>query len=218
MGLLEEGKLLDRSLPQDLCGRFSAVSRHSTLKTYNVVAQQYGAFFAGFRWQYFCTGTYRKRCSRFAAEAHFSTYMSRLRRTLKAPVSFIAVKEFRTSGLGHPPIPIHWHFVVATVPRHRSALKTCARNVWERYYGNFRGEIYDPSEAGAHYLAKLASNTEFDYQAGNLDRLAYSGPSDLYECFQTDDYVPFHAKQLTSGQTLVLRASGASSTSGSPNK
>jgi hypothetical protein len=131
-----------------------------------------------------------------------------LRKSVKAPVACIAVPERRSSGLGLPAIPLHWHFVASVPTQHTTAALRNARFLWERHYGQAKIARYDPERSGARYLAKLAGDSRFEYFDQNLDRLTYRGPTDFFEHFQKDPYVPDHVRHKMSGQTLSLRASG----------
>lgn len=199
-----KGCLLDRSMPKTVSPRLHRVEQKPMLKTFDVCAQQYGTFFAGFGWGLYCTGTYRTKLSRSGADPLFRSFVSRLQDALKAPVAYIAAQEFRTSGLGFPAIPLHWHFMLATPPHLQAALKRSAKRLWEEHHGNFHAGAYDARRSGAWYIAKLASHTNFHYLVENLDRLTYNGPTDLYGQMQEDPYVPTHVRHRPCGQTLML--------------
>jgi len=184
-----------------------AGSFRSELRTFNLSAQQWGTWLAGYPWQYFCTGTYRHRISLVQTETSLRTFFDCLRRGIgNVPIPYAAVRERRSSGLGLPAIPAHWHFMF-TVPEWWSKRSVeLAKELWERRNGRFNIRRYDPSECGAFYTSKLAAGgTEFEIQFANLDRLRYAGPQDMYEALKNDPYVPEHVKHLTCGETLVLR-------------
>jgi hypothetical protein len=175
-----------------------------SLKTFDVIVQQYGIFFSGYPWQIFGCGTYRTPATGEQAKRLLATYFERLRRSIKSPVAYLAVPEWRTSGLGLPAIALHWHFVMSVPPQHTTTALHNSRGLWNEHYGHPKIDSYDPERSGAHYLAKLAGGSNFEYVTGNLERLPYLGPTDIYEYVQTDPYVPEHAKHLTHGQTLVV--------------
>lgn len=180
-------------------------SNSHALFSFDARVQQYGLFFAGFPWQLYGCGTYRLTVSAAAAEAHFGIFLDRLSRRLgKSRVSCIAVREHRFSGCGYSPIANHWHFLLAS-SQHPLELLQAARAVWGERYGDHKMAAYNPAQSGAHYLAKLAGGSRFEFRLQHLDRLAYRGPSDLFAAFQTDPYVPDHVRQRTLGRTLVLR-------------
>jgi hypothetical protein len=60
-----------------------------------------------------------------------------------------------------------------------------ARGLRNEHYGHAKIDPYDPEQSGAHYLAKLAGGSNFEYVTGNLNRLPYLGPTDIYEYVQT---------------------------------
>ena len=60
-----------------------------------------------------------------------------------------------------------------------------------------RGRLY-----GDFYLSKLAGQRDFDYLFANLDRMNHCGSMHATE---RAGYVPEHAKDLFSRQTLALR-------------
>jgi hypothetical protein len=176
------------------------------LKTFDFTVQQYGTFFSGFPWQVFGCGTYRSYTTIERAKQLLAVHFDRLRRSIRAPIAYLAVPEQRTSGLGHPAIPLHWHFVASVPQQHTTTFLHNARGLWKEHYGNAKVDRYDADRSGAHYLAKSAGGSNFDYVAVNLKRLCYSGPADLFEHFQKDPYVPDHVRHMTSGQTLSLRS------------
>jgi hypothetical protein len=182
----------------------NCTARHS-LKTFDITVQQYGTFFSGFPWQIYGCGTYRSYATTDRATRLLTVYFDRLRRSIKAPIAYLAVPERRTSGLGLPPIALHWHFVASVPPQHTTTFLHNARSLWKEHYGNPKIEPYDAGRSGAHYLAKTAGASNFDYVVYNLKRLSYSGPADLYQHFQKDPYVPDHVRHLTYGKTLSLR-------------
>ncbi len=51
--------------------------------------------------------------------------------------------------------------------------------LWTWSYGDVKIERYDPTRNGAYYIAKLASQSGFDYLLETHDRLDYHGPEDL---------------------------------------
>lgn len=185
--------------------RRMGASRRS-FKKLNITAQQYGIFFNGFAWQIFGCGTYRAYTAVERAHRLLAAYFDRLRRSIKAPVAYLAVAERRTSGLGSPGIPLHWHFVMSVPLQYTTTTLHNARFLWDKHYGDSKIDPYDPERSGAYYLAKLAGGSNFEYHVKNLERLAYSGPADIYEYLQTDPYVPDHAKNIACGETLVLRS------------
>jgi hypothetical protein len=177
-----------------------------SLKTFDMTVQAYGVFFKGYPWQIFGCGTYRAKLSDERASKLLTAHFDRLRKSIKAPVAYLAIPERRRAGLGYSPIDLHWHFVMSVPPQHTMTTLHNARCFWEKHYGNAKIELYDDAGSGAHYLAKLAGQSDFDYAESNLKRLSYNGPADLFEHFQRDPYVPDHVRHRTSGKTLLLRA------------
>jgi hypothetical protein len=201
-----EEVLLDRSMlfispPPPL----PIVPPRASLKNFDSAVQVYGTFFSGYPWQIFGCGTYRSNTTIERAKRGLIVYFDRLRRSIKAPMAYLAVPECQTSGLGHPAIPLHWHFVASVPPQHTMTVLQNARSLWYKHYGNAKIDLYDPGRSGAHYLAKQAGQSNFDYVVDNLDMLTYRGPADLFEHAQTDPYVPDHIRHKTFGKTLVLR-------------
>jgi hypothetical protein len=105
-------------------------SRRS-FKTFNLTAQEYGIFFSGYPWQIFGCGTYRAYTTVERANRLLPTYFDRLRRSIKAPVAYLAVAERRTSELGLPAIPLHWHFAMSVPPQHTTTALHNARCLWK---------------------------------------------------------------------------------------
>lgn len=198
--------LLDRSMPPIAtpvpCG--SIVPRRN-LRTFDHSVHAYGTYLRGFAWDLYGCGTYRSRKTQESAKHLFNAYIRRLRRSLKAPVAWFAVHERRTSGCGHPAIALHWHFLAAVPAQHREPLLRAAKLLWETRYGDAMISPYDPEDHGAFYITKLAGGGDFDYICGNLKRLQYGGPADMFSHFQTDPYVPDHVRHRVTGQTLAIR-------------
>lgn len=196
---------MNRSL--SITGTSAVVNDHEELRTFDHISQQYGTWLGGYPWQYFCTGTYRRNMSLFSTEVSLRGFMEKLGRALgKVPVAYYGALERRTSGLGMPAIPAHWHFVFAVPEWHRKKGFGIAAELWRSRNGFFKIRRYDPQRNGAYYISKLAAydgnlETAFD----NLDRLAYNGPQDLFDAAKANPYVPDHVKHLTSGEALVLR-------------
>jgi hypothetical protein len=187
---LAKGPPLDRSMPsaQSAASLAPKGSLCGSLYTVNSNCQQYGDYFAGFFWTHFCCGTYRSHTSLDKAGSLMKGYMRRLSKTIRVPIAYIAVSESRPSGLGHHAIRPHWHFLTAC-PEHRAAEFThSAWALWTRCYGDLQIKPYDSSLGGAHYIAKLASQSGFDYQVENLDRLGYHGPNDLFTAAKESSY------------------------------
>src|SRR5438067_8984546 len=183
---------LDRSMPSKMSATSLAPtgSLCGSLYTVNSTCQQYGDYFAGFSWSHFCCGTYRSPTSLGKAASLMKGYMRRLSKSIRVPIAYIAVAESRPSGLGHHAIRPHWHFLTAC-PEHRAPeLTRTARALWTRCYGDLMIKPYDSSRQGAYYIAKLASQSGFDYQVENLDRLRYNGPHDLFAAAKKNSYVP----------------------------
>lgn len=197
---------MDRSILQNrplLRRDPKTTGRH--LRTFDLVVQAYGTYFGGFAWDLYGCGTYRSPKSRHVTPKLFFAFARRLSKKLKTRVAWLAVAERRTSGCGHPAIPLHWHLLMAVPPQHRDSLVTIASLIWQRHYGDALMTPYDPSRAGCFYLAKLARGTEFEFFDDNLDRIRYTGPMDMFADSQTNPNVPGHVRHLTTGQTLSLR-------------
>jgi hypothetical protein len=176
------------------------------LKSFNLNAQAYGNFFAGFPWQIYGCLTFRNHTTLYGAHGQLNTLMSRMGKKLKARVAYLAVPERRTSGCGLPAIPLHWHFVAAAPSQHQERLPRLAKEIWEyQRVGFAHVEPYIPELSRAHYLAKTVNNPDFDYVFSNLDRLCYTGKKDLYGLQQVQQYVPEHVRPLSHAQTLAIR-------------
>lgn len=178
--------------------------RNKTLTTFSADVQNYGTYFAGFPWQFFCTGTFRTEASREVALRLFKKVIVRIQDKLKSAVEFIAVPEQTTSGLGMPPGLWHWHFVICG-PAHRCAdLMRLIEAMWKKYCGNVDVCPYEPCLAGAFYLAKTAERADFEYLPSRFERITSSCPKDLFAHQQHVPYVPEHFRHRTHGQTLRL--------------
>ena len=145
--------------------------------------------------------------SLFSTEVSLRGFIDKLSRALgKVSVAYFAAQERRTSGLGMPAIPAHWHFVFAVPDWHRKKSSEIAKELWRSRNGFFNIRRYDPHRNGAHYISKLAAyGGNFEIAFDNLDRLTYNGPQDLFEAAKASPYVPDHVKHRTYGETLVLR-------------
>jgi hypothetical protein len=66
--------------------------------------------------------------------------------------------------------------------------------LWTGCYGEVKIERYDLTRNGAHYIAKLASQSGFDYLLETHDRLDYNGPEDLLAAAKKNPYLPQHVK------------------------
>ena len=175
------------------------------LKTYEPFIQHYGTFFSAFPWQAYCTGTYRKRLSRLAAEETFRVFIRLLERKLKCRLAYVAVPERTTSGLGKPAGPWHWHFVLCG-PAHKAVrLLEQASLLWTKFYGNAHVLAFDPTRNGSRYLAKTAAQIGFDYYAENLTLFGKAMRLDLFEDQQLAPYVPDHVRHKVNGQSLAMR-------------
>jgi hypothetical protein len=202
-----EEVLLDRSMPFiSPPPPLPIVPPRDRLKNFDSAVQHYGTFFSGYPWQMFGCGTYRSYATLEQAKPRLVVYFDRLRKSIKAPIAYLAVAERRISGLGHPAIPLHWHFVASAPPQYTTTVLHNARSFWGKHYGNAKIDPYDARCSGAHYLAKLAGDSRFEFFFENLDRLPYRGPVDLFEHARTDPYVPDHVRHLTTAKTLSLRS------------
>jgi hypothetical protein len=153
----------------------------------------------------FCCGTYQSRTSLDKAASLMKGYMRRLSRIIRARIAYVAVQESRPSGLGHHQIRPHWHFLIAC-PEHRAAeLTRNAIALWTRCYGEVKIDRYDPTRKGAYYIAKLASQSGFDYIFENLDRLEYNGPKDLLAAAKKEPLSSSALKATPRYDSLVLR-------------
>jgi hypothetical protein len=199
---------LKRSVPNNSSAQGRNASRDKQhLKTFDMVAHQWGTWIAGHPWQFYCAGTYGRRISLALIEKSFRSYIRQLSQSIDdCPIAVFAVRERRTSGLGLPAIAAHWHFLLAAAPQHRGALERNAKRLWRHRNGLEHIFPYNSALKGTHYITKLAADSDFVCIFENMDRLAYEGPLDLHEHFQTDPYVPEHVKHKTFGKTLVLRS------------
>lgn len=196
---------MNHSVPKDSFRRSHKLTRSQLLRSYDHQIQQYGTLFHDYAWQVYGTGTFSRKTTVDGANRLFRQFMSRLRQSLKSTaIAYIGVLERRTSGLGMPAIPAHWHFLLAAAPQHRAALLQNARTIWQERFGFADVREYDKEKFGAYYVAKLAGGANFDFLMGGLDRFDRAGSDDYYERFQSDTYVPGHVKHMTHGETLRL--------------
>ena len=199
---------MDRSLSSQVPTATDLSDRrpsHHSLVNFNSTAQDYGEYFAGFPWTLYGCGTYRKKPSIDVANSLLKRYFRDLGKSIGARVAYVAVPERRTSGCGHHPIPLHWHFLAAGPCHHTAALLRNGQQLWTDGSGNAAIGLYDRSRPGAHYIAKLAGGQDFNFHLGNLDRLPYLGPHDLFKAAIDNSYVPGHVKGLIRCNTLALR-------------
>jgi hypothetical protein len=173
------------------------------LVTYDPMAQHTGTWLRGYNWNIYGCGTYRQPKSETHAVALMKRFVERLQLKLHAPVSFFAAMERRYSGCGDSPIPVHWHFLAASVSN--EAMAPIAESLWEELFGNAKIDPYDRNRDAAHYVCKLVSHPNGSVLSGNLDQMEYQGPSDLLAAAQVNPYVPAHLKDRVSGQYLVIR-------------
>ena len=129
--------------------------------------------------------------------------MRRLGVKIKSRIPYVAVPERRLSGLGAP-IRLHYHFLAACPPQWADQFQVLASDIWPKIGGNCDIHPYDPSQNGAHYIAKTASHDGFDWFQGNLEHLTYTGQQDLYAAAQQSPYVPEHAKGHSAPLTTLV--------------
>jgi hypothetical protein len=209
--------LLAARSSEDLLNRSVSISRvtprryeeQSRLVTFDSTAQAWGEYIGGFEWDLFCCLTFRSRPSRCVGFRMAVTLFRECGKAIQSKVSYIAVPEWRTSGCGMPAIPLHWHLLAACPPQRTDALVDNIRRFWSPH-GSSDIRQYDPSQSGAFYLAKTASNVDFDLILGNLDRMTYRGKADLLEQMANNNYVPEHAHYKTPLKTLAVRSRSSS--------
>jgi hypothetical protein len=177
----------------------------ANLTTYNSLQQQYGDYFAGFRWTIIGCGTFKSKVSLPEAQSRMKLYMRCLGNEIKARIPYIAVCEHRFSGCGQPAISAHFHFVAACPKQWEDMFPYLAKSFWFQQCGNAKVERYLDSKDGTHYMAKLASNEKFEFVLDNLDLLSYHGPTDLIDAATKNPYVPKHAHGIARLTTLVVR-------------
>jgi hypothetical protein len=175
----------------------------SRLVNYDAMAQHTGTWLSGYNWNIYGCGTYRQPECEARAEALMKRFMERLERKLHAPVPYYAALERRYSGCGFSPIPVHWHFLAASVSS--EAMVSIATDLWEGSFGNAKIDSYDSDRPAAFYVSKLVSHQNGSVLAGKLDQLDYHGPSDLLAAAAENPYVPAHLKDRAFGQYLVVR-------------
>ena len=198
---------MNHSVPKNSFGRPHPLNCSRALQSYDHQVQHYGTFFRDHAWQVYGTGTYSRKTTVDGANRLFRQFTTRLRQSLSStPISYIGVIERRTSGLGMPAVPAHWHFVLAAAPQHRDALLQNARTIWQERFGIADVREYDKEKFCTYYMAKLAGGANFDFVIEGLDRFDRAGSDDYYERFQSDTYVPEHVKRMTYGETLRIRS------------
>ena len=72
------------------------------LKKFNTETQLYGTYFKGFDWTIIGCLTFKYKVSSQNGEARVKNFMRRLGKKLKNHIPYIAVPEYKHSGLGHP--------------------------------------------------------------------------------------------------------------------
>lgn len=180
------------------------------LKTFSMETQQYGAYFSGFQWTVFGCLTFKNKVSLQHGEAFVRNYMRRIGVELKARIPYIAVPESRYSGMGKSPVRLHFHFLAACPPRCEDNFLKFCQNVWlQMGGGDCKIDPYNSQQHGGYYLAKLASQPNYEWAADNLDRITYTGSTDLYSSIQSNQYVPSHAKGLSTLKTMVVTKENA---------
>ncbi len=176
------------------------------LTRFSLAAHQYGSFFSELAWQVYACGTYRRSMDEDGAKGTFKSYLDRLERALGGPVACVFVLERRkTSGLGLSPTPLHWHFAVAALEQHRETLEVLVPALWMEHFGDCKSEPFRPNLRGMFYIAKTASEANFDWDLHNLGRMSFQVDRDLFAEQQTDSFVPDHIRHRVCAETLTMR-------------
>ena len=196
----------------------SALSHNGErLICFSLASHQYGMFLSEHAWQVYACGTYRRSMGEDGARATFKSYLDRLERALGSPVACVFVLERReTSGLGLSPTPLHWHFAVAAPEQHRAALEALVPALWTKLFGDCKSEPYYPELLGMFYIAKTASQANFDWDLHNLGRMHSRKNRDLFAEQQADPFVPNHVRHRVYAETLTMRPVAGDAKSRSP--
>ena len=89
---------MDRSMPKIATATSgSAAQPTPRLCTFDRTAQHYGTYIRGYQWDLYGCGTYRTRATIESATRQLYAYFDRLRKSINAPVAWIAVPERRYS-------------------------------------------------------------------------------------------------------------------------
>ncbi len=176
------------------------------LTHFSFAAHQYGSFLSELAWQVYACGTYRRSMGEDGARATFKSYLDRLERALGSAVACVFVLERRkTSSLGMSPSALHWHFAVAAPTQYRATLDVLVPELWTRLFGNCKSEPYCPELPGMFYIAKTASEANFDWDLHNFERIYIQKDRDLFAEQQTDSFVPDHVRHRVYAETLTMR-------------
>ena len=173
------------------------------LVTYRPQQQHAGMFLSGFDWRLYGTGTFRKMPTDHEAEVLLNRFVRQLGDSLhfhKNELSYYAALEDKTPGLGGAPVRKHWHFLLACPDN--PYLLTAGKQLWEASNGWIKIQPYDREQSAGYYISKLISDGAIPY-ARNLERLHYSGPSDLIEACKNNKYVADRLGDKTLGEYLV---------------
>ena len=117
----------------------------------NSIVLDYAQWLRQINWQLFCTLTFGYQVSECQANGIFTEFINRTEKTLRAPLIYVRGEEIRYSGCGMPPIPRHFHLVLACEVRLEGII---LGRLWERMAGeraNGAGadmRRYDPSRDG----------------------------------------------------------------------
>lgn len=172
------------------------------LATYDPMAQHYGTWIKGFPWDIYGCGTFRNTVNTKYATVLMKRAMERLEKKLHPPVSYFAVLEGRTSGCGHSPIALHWHFVAAS--KRPEGMSTLLTAIWKKLCGICLIQPYDPGLQGVFYLSKLASGSDTPMLENKLELLPNHGPSDLIAAAQASSYVQSRVANKIFGKYMVM--------------
>ena len=131
----------------------SASSSGHCLVHFNSVVQAYGAYLNGFRWNAYGCLTFRTVVPRKQAFRAVVELFRSCGSVVGCNVAYIAVPEWRTSGCGMPPIPLHWHVVAAGPPQKSGDLLNAISQHWSAN-GKSQVRRFQPAQPGAYYWRK----------------------------------------------------------------
>jgi hypothetical protein len=123
-------------------------------------------------WQVFCTFTFAWSVSDAQGERVFATFVDRMERTLRCPLTYVRGDELRFSGCGKPAAPRHYHVLLAA---ERNLEPSWVGSMWTALAGErVNGAAahvreYDPTRNAIAYTLKLINQTHGNWSFKNLD-------------------------------------------------
>jgi hypothetical protein len=172
------------------------------LKNYDSSIQAWGTYLRGFPWDAYGTFTFRNATALTLAKALLKRFLE-----LHGPAACFAAVEQRTSGCGLHSIPLHIHLLAAVTSSKQTGWTENLERHWRVLHGDAHVRRYASSRPASFYVAKLANHPAGDFFFWNMDRMTYTGPTDIWGSMNTSEYVPRHVKHLPYARSLALRTS-----------